>query len=83
MSITASDLKTKGASIIGRFLQVEEEVVISVGGEPRYVVIDLARYDDLREREIAAAWTQTRADVAAGRYRCEGADAHMAHTLHC
>lgn len=76
--ITANDLKTKGISDIERALQDAREVVISVRGKPRYVVMDLAHYDYLRECEIAAAWAQTREDVAAGRSRREDADAHMA-----
>lgn len=76
--LTANDLKTKGVSDIERLLQDAQEVVISVRGKPRYVVMDIAHYDFLRECEIAAAWVQTRADLAAGRYRREGADAHMA-----
>ena len=74
--ITANDLKTKGISDIERILQDAQEVVISVRGKPRYVVIDITRYDYLRECEIAAAWAQVREDVAAGRYRREGADEH-------
>ena len=76
--VTANDLKVKGISDIERLLQDEQEVVISVRGKPRYVVMDIAHYDFLRECEIAAAWAQTREDVAAGRYRREGADVHMA-----
>jgi prevent-host-death family protein len=76
--VTANDLKTKGISDIERILQDTQEVVISVRGKPRYVVMDLAHYDYLRECEIAAAWAETREDVAAGRYQREGADAHMA-----
>jgi prevent-host-death family protein len=76
--VTANDLKTKGISDIERALQEAQEVVISVRGKPRYVVMDIAHYDFLRECEIAAAWAQTREDVAAGRYRREGADAHVA-----
>ena len=76
--ITANDLKTKGISDIERALRDAREVVISVRGKPRYVVMDITHYDYLRECEIAAAWAQTRADVAAGRYRREDADAHMA-----
>lgn len=75
--VTANDLKIKGISDIERILQDAQEVVISVRGKPRYVVMDIAHYDFLRECEIAAAWAQTREDVAAGRYRREGADAHM------
>jgi prevent-host-death family protein len=76
--VTANDLKTKGISDIERLLQDAQEVVISVRGKPRYVVMDIAHYDFLRECEIVAAWAQTREDVAAGRYRQEGADAHLA-----
>ncbi len=76
--ITANDLKTKGISDIERALQDAQEVVISVRGKPRYVVMDLAQYEYLRECEIMAAWAQTREDVAAGRYRREDADAHIA-----
>ncbi len=76
--VTANDLKTKGISDIERLLQDEQEVVISVRGKPRYVVMDIAYYDFLRECEIAAAWLQARTDVAAGRYRRESADEHMA-----
>lgn len=81
--VAASDLRTKGISTIERLLRHAEEVVISVRGESRYIVMELARYDDLRECEIAAAWAQTRADVAGEGYRREGADAHMVHTIHC
>ena len=76
--LTANDLKTKGVSDIERILQDAEEVVISVRGKPRFVVVDIAQYDYLRECEIAAAWLQGRADVAAGRYRRESADQHVA-----
>ncbi len=76
--VTANDLKTKGISDIERALQDAQEAVISVRGKPRYVVMDIAHYDYLRECEIAAAWAQTRENVAAGRSRREGADAHVA-----
>ncbi len=76
--ITANDLKTRGISDIEKALQDEQEVVISVRGKPRYVVMDTGHYDHLRECEIAAAWAQTREDRAAGRCRSEGADEHIA-----
>ena len=39
--------------------------------------MDIARYDFLRECEIAAAWAQTRADLAAGCFRRESAGTHI------
>lgn len=74
--LTANDLKTKGVSDIERLLQDASEVVISVRGKPRYVVMEIAHYDYLRECEIATAWAQSRSDVEAGRFRREGAEAH-------
>ena len=76
--VTANELKTKGVSDIERLLQDAQEVVISVRGKPRYVVMEIAHYDFLRECEVVAAWAQTRDDLAAGRYRRESADEHMA-----
>lgn len=73
-------LKTKGISDIERAFQDAQEVVISVRGKPRFVVMELAQYDYLRKCEIAAAWVETREDAAAGRYRREGADAHVARS---
>lgn len=78
VAVTANDLKTKGVSDIERILQDEQEVVISVRGKPRYVVMDIAYYDYLRECEIASAWLRTREDIAAGRLRRETADEHIA-----
>lgn len=76
--VTANDLKTRGISDIERLLKDAQEVVISVRGKPRYVVIDIDHYDYLRECELTAAWRQAREDLAAGRYKRETADKHMA-----
>ncbi len=76
--ITANELKTKGVSNIEKLLAAESEVVISVHGKPKYVVMEIAQYEALREHELEAAWHQVREDVAEGRYRIEGADEHMA-----
>ena len=76
--VTANELKTKGIASIEQLLQGAQEVIISVRGKPRYVVMDIAQFDYLRERELEAAWAESRADVAAGRYRRESAEDHMA-----
>lgn len=77
-TLTANDLKTKGVSEIERVLQDSPEAVISVRGSPRYVVMDIAHYEYLRECEIATSWAQARDDLAAGRYRTESVDEHLA-----
>ena len=76
--LTANELKTKGVSGIEKLLETEQEVLISVRGKPRYVVMDIATYEAMRDRELEAAWYQVREDVAAGRYRVETAEDHIA-----
>ena len=75
--VTANELKTKGIASIEQLLQDAQEVIISVRGKPRYVVMDIAHFDYLRERELEAAWAQSREEIAAGRYRRESAEDHI------
>ena len=75
--ITANDLKTKGVSVVEDALLDDDEVVITVRGKEKYVVIDMKQYSKLREYELEVALLEARADVAAGRVKRENVDAHM------
>lgn len=77
-NLTANDLKTRGVSALEAALRDEEEAVISVRGKPRYVVMDIAHYEKLREAEIFAAWQESRAAEARGDYVLETAEEHIA-----
>jgi hypothetical protein len=77
-SISANDLKTKGISAIEAELAHQPEAIISVRGKNRFVVMDIAHYHYLRECELDAALAETRADLAAGRFIKESAEAHLA-----
>ena len=76
-SVTANELKTKGMSAVEARLEVDEEVVISVRGQDKYVVMDLEKYAKLREYELEIALQEARADVEAGRYRTGSVTDHM------
>lgn len=76
-SLTANDLKVKGVSAVEKLLEDNEEIVISVRGQNRYVVMDINKYTKLREYELAAALQEARADVAAGRYNTDTVTEHM------
>ncbi len=77
--ITANDLKTRGIAAIEAALADERrEAVVSVRGADRYVVMEVAEYQRLRECELEAALAESRADIAAGRFVSESAAAHMA-----
>ena len=75
--ISANDLKTKGISAIEAELAHQPEAIISVRGKDRFVVMDISHYHYLRECELDAALAETRADLAAGRFVKESAQAHL------
>ena len=77
-ALTANDLKTRGVAAIEAMLAEQPEVLISVRGADRYVVMELAHYHYLRECELAAALAESQADLAAGRFVVESAEAHLA-----
>ena len=67
MVIPANDLKTKGVSIIESMLETLDEVLISIRGKNRYVVVDMNRYNYLRECELEKALRDTQEDLKNGR----------------
>ncbi|OUS16378.1 prevent-host-death protein [Gammaproteobacteria bacterium 50_400_T64] len=76
-TVTANELKTKGISAVETCLKDDEEVIISVRGKDRYVVMDLDKYARLREYELTVALQEARADVEAGRTISESVAEHM------
>ena len=76
--LSANDLKTGGVAAIAAALAEQPEVIISVRGKDRFVVMDVDHYHYLRECELDAALAQSQADVAAGRFVAESAQAHAA-----
>ena len=59
-------------------MEGQDEAVISVRGRPRYVVMDVDRYERLREAEIHAAWQEAREAVEQGDYVTETVEEHVA-----
>ena len=76
--LSANDLKTGGVAAIAAALAEQPEAIISVRGKDRFVVMDMEHYHYLRECELDAALAQSQADVAAGRFVAESAQAHVA-----
>lgn len=76
-TLTANDLKTQGVSAVEKLLKQSDEVVISVRGQDRYVMMDIEQYSKLREYELAAALQEAREDVAAGRFHSGSVAEHM------
>ena len=76
--ISANDLKTKGVAAIEAMLAQHSEAIVSVRGKDRFVVMEIAQYNYLRECELDAAIAETKADLAAGRFTKESLDEHLA-----
>lgn len=81
-AITANELKTKGVSVVEEKLKTEDEVVITVRGQNKYVVMDMAKYDKLREYELEVALLEAKADIAAGKYVAESVADHIKRISH-
>lgn len=75
--LTANDLKTKGVSILDEALREDQEATITVRGESRYVVMDMKRYNYLRECELEAALAETLKDLSKGDFVEESVDDHL------
>jgi prevent-host-death family protein len=76
-AITANELKTRGISAVEDLLETEEQVIISVRGVEKYVVMGLEKYARLRESELDMAVKEARADYESGRTITENVDDHM------
>jgi molybdopterin-guanine dinucleotide biosynthesis protein len=75
--LTANDLKVRGVAAIESALAEQTEATISVRGKDRFVVMNIAHHQYLRECELEAALNQSRADLASGRALQESTEAHL------
>ena len=76
-TITANQLKTKGVSVIQNNLAENQELVITVRGKEKYVVMDMKQYNYLRECELDAVLHQAKSHYKSGNYITEDVDAHI------
>lgn len=76
-TISANHLKTQGVSAIAEALTDAQEVMLSIRGKDRFVVMDIDHYHYLRECELAAALAESQADLHAGRFVQESVAAHL------
>lgn len=73
MTVTANDLKKQGISI----LHDANEALITVRGQPRYVILDIQAYEELRENELTAALCEARDEIKKGHYFIESPAKHV------
>ncbi|MGA1839594.1 MAG: type II toxin-antitoxin system Phd/YefM family antitoxin [bacterium] len=66
--ISANELKKKGVSVIDDVIKDQEEVIITVRGKGKYVVLDMETYNRFREYELEAALADARRELENGDY---------------
>ena len=77
MTINANEVKTKGVSIFGKLLEQFDELIISVRGKKKYVVLDITRYEEFRRNELDLAYMKTLQDIKNKRYKVQSAKEHI------
>ncbi len=76
-TITANDLKTKGVSAIQKNLADNHELVITVRGKDKFVVMDMEHYNYLRECELDAALHKAQTDYKEENFITESVEDHI------
>jgi prevent-host-death family protein len=75
--VSANDLKKKGVSLLDDVIGEEGEVIITVRGKSKYVVIDMDVYNRYREFELEAALAETKKDLEEGNVIEESVEDHI------
>ncbi len=76
-TITANQLKTKGVSIIENNLHDNHELVITIRGKEKFVVMDMQHYNYLRECELTNALHETMDDYKNEKFITENVEEHI------
>ncbi len=75
--ITANELKTKGVSILNGETADGSEIIITVRGKNKYVVLPIEKYNYLRECELETALLETKRDIKEGKFTKESVEKHI------
>ena len=76
-TITANELKTKGVTILNDETADGTEVIITVRGKNKFVVLPIEKYNYLRECELEAALLESKRDIKEGKFINESVEKHI------
>jgi len=76
-TITANELKTKGISILNDETSEGDEVIITVRGKNKYVILPMEKYNYLRECELEAALNESKKNIKEGKIIKESVEKHI------
>jgi prevent-host-death family protein len=76
-TITANELKTKGVTALTNDTADGTEVIITVRGKNKFVVLPMEKYTYLRECELEAALLESKRDIKEGKFVKESVEKHI------
>ena len=71
MTIMANDVKTKGVSYFDTLFEKFSEIIISVRGKNKYVVVPFEEYEAYRAYKLDMAHKEAMRDIAEGNYHTD------------
>jgi PHD/YefM family antitoxin component YafN of YafNO toxin-antitoxin module len=74
MVITASQMKS---NLLDKLFQKYDELVVSVRGKKKFVVMDIERYNELRMKELENSYREVMEDYEKGNYNVVSAKEHL------
>ncbi len=81
-TITANELKTRGVSILDTETADGEEIIITIRGKNKFVVLPIEKYNYLRECELEAALLESKRDIKEGKFIKESVEKHLKRITH-
>lgn len=79
--IAANELKMKGVSILNTIFELDDEAIITVRGQQKYVVLELDKYNKLREYELEVALIEAQNDIVAGHFQKGDVATHIKRVI--
>jgi len=77
MIVTANEVKKRGVSLFDELFEKFDDLIISVRGKKKYIVMDYERYEKIREYELDRAYKEVMEDIDRGDYKVVSAKEHI------
>jgi prevent-host-death family protein len=74
MTIALSKLR---GNLLDKLLEKYDELVVSVRGKKKFVVMDIERYNELRIKELENSYREVMEDYEKGNYNVVSAKEHL------
>jgi hypothetical protein len=74
MTIALSKLR---GNLLDKLFQKYDELVVSVRGKKKFVVMDIERYNELRIKELENSYREVMEDYEKGNYNVVSAKEHL------